>query len=85
MAALTGLAPGDTITAAAVAEVVASDRGGHKGVPDGATVVPLVNMVDDAALEAAGRDVAAAIHARADVPRVVLAEMRSDDPLVAVV
>jgi hypothetical protein len=42
-------------------------------------------MVDDETLEARARDVARAIHERADVARVVLAEMRAEDPLVAVV
>jgi len=82
---LTGLAPGDAIRPRDVATVLTSEQGGRKGVPDGATVVPLVNMVDDATLEERAREVAAAIHELADVPRVVLAEMRADEPLVAVV
>jgi probable selenium-dependent hydroxylase accessory protein YqeC len=85
VAALTGLEPGDTIRAADVATVLASDEGGRKGAPEGATVVPLVNMVDDDDLAAVGREIAREVHARADVPRVVLAEMRAADPLVAVV
>lgn len=82
---ITGLEPGDEITPAAVATVLASDRGGRKDVPEGATYVPLLNMVDDADLEATARAVAAEIHDRLDVPRVVLAEMRADDPIVDVV
>jgi probable selenium-dependent hydroxylase accessory protein YqeC len=78
VAELTGRAPGEPITATDVATVLASPEGGRKGVPDGATTVPLVNMVDDAALEATAREIAEEIHARADVPRVVLAEMRAD-------
>lgn len=76
---------GDRLGPADVATVLASERGGRNGVPDGTTVIPLLNMVDDAELEATAREVAAAVHARADVPRVVLAEMRADDPIVAVV
>jgi probable selenium-dependent hydroxylase accessory protein YqeC len=82
---ITGLEPGEEITVADVAAVLASDRGGRKDVPEGATYVPLLNMVDDAALEATARDVASEIHDRIDVPRVVLAEMRADDPVVDVV
>ena len=82
---ITGLEPGDEITPAAVATVLASDRGGRKDVPEGATYVPLLNMVDDADLEATARTTAAEIHDRLDVPRVVLAEMRADDPIVGVV
>lgn len=85
VAALTGREPGEPIRPADVATVVASDRGGLKDVPADATAIPLLNMVDDADLEATAREIAAAIHDRADVPRVVLAEMRSADPLVATV
>ena len=82
---ITGLDPGEEITAAAVADVFASQRGGRKDVPNGATYVPLLNMVDDADLEANARRVATEIHDRIDVPRVVLAEMRAEDPVVDVV
>lgn len=82
---LTGRAVGEKITAADVAEVLASDQGGLKDVPEDATAIPLLNMVDDEEYEATAREIAAEIHDRADVPRVVLAEMRSDDPLVDVV
>ncbi|MDS0223202.1 selenium cofactor biosynthesis protein YqeC [Haloarcula sp. S1AR25-5A] len=85
VAAITGLDPGDEIRPQDVAAVLASDRGGLKDAPADAATIPLLNMVDDAALEASARAVAEAIHDRADVPRVVLAEMRADDPLVAVV
>ena len=82
---ITGREPGEEITPADVAAVLASDRGGRKDVPSGATYIPLLNMVDDAELEATARDVAAEIHDRIDVPRVVLAEMRADEPVVDVV
>lgn len=85
VAAITGLPPGDPVTAEAVGRVIASPHGGHKDVPDGATVIPLINMVDDAALADVGRDIADAIHRRADVPHVVLAAMREPDPLVEIV
>ena len=84
VADLTGLEPGDAVRPVDVATVLASERGGRKGVPEEATVVPLVNMVDDADLEAVGREIADAVLARADVPRVVLARMVDDDPGVAV-
>lgn len=85
VAELTGLDPGDTIRPDDVAAVLASERGGRKDVPERATVVPLVNMVDDADLEAVGRKIARAVLTRADVPRVVLSQMTADDPVVAVV
>ncbi|MFB6223733.1 MAG: selenium cofactor biosynthesis protein YqeC [Haloarcula sp.] len=83
VAAITGLNPGDEIRPADVAAVLASERGGLKDVSSGTTAIPLLNMVDDVELEASARAVAEAIHERTDVPRVVLAEMRADDPLVA--
>jgi probable selenium-dependent hydroxylase accessory protein YqeC len=86
VAALTGRDPGETIGPGDVATVLASPDGGLKDVPDGATVVPLVNKVDDDHLEGTAREIAEAVLALAeDVPRVVLAELRADDPLVAVV
>jgi len=44
-------------------------------VPPDATSIPLINKVDDAGDEAVAREVAAAVHERADVPKVVLAAM----------
>jgi probable selenium-dependent hydroxylase accessory protein YqeC len=85
VAALTGRERGEPLRATDVATVLASGEGGRKDVPADATVVPLLNMVDDAELEATARDVASALLARGDVPRVVLAEMRAEDPLVDVV
>lgn len=85
VAAITGLAEGERIGAADVAAVLASDQGGLKGVPEDATVVPLINMVDDAESEATAREVADGVLARADVERVVLARMNATDPLVAVI
>ena len=82
---ITGREPGEEITPEDVAAVLASDRGGRKDVPSGATYIPLLNMVDDAELEATARAVAAETHDRIDVPRVVLAEMRADEPVVDVV
>ncbi|GAA0510254.1 probable selenium-dependent hydroxylase accessory protein YqeC [Halorubrum aquaticum] len=79
-----GVETGDEITPELVGRVVAHEAGGLKGVPADATAVPLLNMVDDDADEAVAREVAAAIHERADVPRVVLARMR-EPAVVAVV
>ncbi|SFK98059.1 probable selenium-dependent hydroxylase accessory protein YqeC [Halogranum rubrum] len=85
VADVTGLELGDTIGAEDVAEVLASRDGGRKGILPRATVIPLINMVDDEELEAVGREIAEGIHERVNVPRVVLARMNTDDPLVDVV
>ncbi|OYR57916.1 selenium cofactor biosynthesis protein YqeC [Halorubrum halodurans] len=79
-----GVEVGDEISPALIGRVVAHEEGGLKGIPADATAVPLVNMVDDEADEAVAREVAAAIHDHADVPRVVLARMR-EPTVVAVV
>jgi probable selenium-dependent hydroxylase accessory protein YqeC len=75
VADLTGCSLGDPIRPEDVGAVLASRRGGRKRVPPSATVVPLINMVDDEELAETGRRIAAAVHERADVPRVVLARM----------
>jgi probable selenium-dependent hydroxylase accessory protein YqeC len=76
VAALTDASLGDPITPTDVATVLTHRDGGLKSVPPTATVVPLLNMVDDDDLEATAREVAAEILARRpDVPRVVLARM----------
>ncbi|WP_336036928.1 selenium cofactor biosynthesis protein YqeC [Halobacterium yunchengense] len=85
VAAVTGREVGDEIRAADVATVLAHPDGGLKDVPDGATVVPLVNMADDAALVDTATEIAAGVHERADVDRVVVASLKADDPVKAVV
>ena len=69
------LEPGEEIRPVHVARVLASERGGLKRVPEGATAVPVVNMCDDEKLAEAGREVAEGVLERAAVPRVVLARM----------
>ena len=86
VADLTGRRLDEPIRADDVAQVLASERGGLKGVPADATVVPLVNMIDDDSLRAVGEEIAVGILDRTDaVSRVVLARMTADDPLIAVV
>lgn len=78
VSAISGLDAGDEITAEAVGAVLASAEGGLKGVPEGSTVVPLVNKVDDEGFEEVARRVAeAAMEADESgrIDRVVLARM----------
>lgn len=75
VAALTDAALGDEITPELVGRVLAHEDGGLRGVPAGATVIPLLNAVDDAADAAAARTVARVVRERATVSRVVLARM----------
>ncbi|WP_135824699.1 selenium cofactor biosynthesis protein YqeC [Halorussus ruber] len=86
VAGVAGCERGDEIRAEDVAAVLASDEGGLKDVPEGATVIPVVNMVDSPGLESVGREIAEEVLARApdSVARVVLARMVADDPVVEV-
>jgi probable selenium-dependent hydroxylase accessory protein YqeC len=84
VAAITGRDEGDEIRPVDVAAVLASDDGGLKGVPEGATAIPLINKVDDGELASVASDIAEQVLARSDVSRVVLARMLEPDPLVAV-
>ncbi|SDR36053.1 selenium cofactor biosynthesis protein YqeC [Natronobacterium texcoconense] len=85
VAAVTELEMGDRISPADVATVLASEAGGCKDVPDGATVVPLLNMADTPELAETAREIAAAIHDRRDVPRVVVTSLLEENPVVDVV
>jgi len=81
VAALTDLTPGEEITPAAVAAVLAHPEGGLKRVPEDATVRVLLNKADDDADAAVGREIARELYARTDRPeRVVLA--RTAEPAV---
>lgn len=75
VAPIAGLEVGDVIAAEDVAKVVASPAGGLKGVPSGATAIPLLNKVDDADDLEVARTVARSITMRANVPKVVLAQL----------
>ena len=81
-------AVGEPITPEIVGAVLASPDGGLKGIPEGATVIPLVNKVDDDERAETARAIAAAFTRRIDehagdggpvdgidVPHVVLARM----------
>ncbi|MBZ6496361.1 selenium cofactor biosynthesis protein YqeC [Natrinema longum] len=85
VAAITGLELGDPVRPEDVSRVLTSDRGGLNGVPDGATVVPLLNKVDDPDRRAIAEEIATGVLERAPrVPRVVLARMIADEPVVDV-
>lgn len=76
---IAGIDVGEEITADAIAEVLASAEGGLKDVPEGATVIALLNKVDDEEDERVAREIARGVHERADVERVVLARMNEGE------
>ena len=83
-AAITGREIGEPIRPADVAAVLASPDGGLKDAGD-ATVIPVLNKVDDPDLEAVAREIATEIHERTDVERVALTRLAAAEPLVDVV
>lgn len=81
---LLGVAIGETITAQHVGQLIAHPNGLMKGVGP-ATVIPLINMVDDDDTQVRAKDAAEIALALSDVAdRIVLASMR-DGRLVDVV
>lgn len=85
VAAVTGCRPGATLTPALLGRLLASGDGALRGAGD-ATVVPLINMVDDAEREALAREAAEAALAHTQrLHRVVLTALRREDPVVAVI
>jgi probable selenium-dependent hydroxylase accessory protein YqeC len=85
VSSVTGLDVGAKITPRDVAQVLASPDGGLKDVPDAATVVAVVNMVDDDALRDVGEQVAAETLSRTDrIDRVVLTHLVGPAPVVEV-
>ncbi|WP_136718479.1 selenium cofactor biosynthesis protein YqeC [Halorientalis salina] len=83
VAALTGLSPGERIRPKHVADVLTSPDGGLKAVPEEATVVPVINKVDDDTDETIARRIAGEILDNRRVDRVALTRMIAENPLVA--
>ncbi|MFB6175808.1 MAG: selenium cofactor biosynthesis protein YqeC [Halobaculum sp.] len=79
VAAATDLSVGDEITAEAVGRLLGDSAGGWKNVPEGASVVPLVNKVDDEEDRAVAERIADQIPDHADCSRVVLARMKTPE------
>lgn len=82
---LTGRPLGEPLTPGDVATVLTDPAGGLAGVPADASVVPVLNMVDDAALAETARRTADLILERSGrVDRVVLTCLVAADPVVDV-
>jgi probable selenium-dependent hydroxylase accessory protein YqeC len=84
VAAVTGAAPGEPLAPAHVARLLTSEQGALQGV-GGATVIPIINMVDDQVrLEAAREAARQALQETGRFARVVLASMTAPEPVVEV-
>jgi probable selenium-dependent hydroxylase accessory protein YqeC len=85
VAAVTGAAPGEPLGPIHLARLLASDQGALQRTGD-AVVVPVVNMVEGAARQAAAREVARLALAASDrFERVVLTSMIAADPVIEVI
>jgi probable selenium-dependent hydroxylase accessory protein YqeC len=85
VAAVTGAAPGEPLGPIHLARLLASDQGALQRTGD-AVVVPVVNMVEGAARQAAAREVARLALAASDrFERVVLTSMIAADPVIKVI
>jgi probable selenium-dependent hydroxylase accessory protein YqeC len=83
--AVTGARPDEPVTPEHVARLLSSEQGALQGVGS-ATVVPIINMVDDQATREAARAAARlALATSRRLAQVVLASMITPDPVVEVV
>ncbi|MFC6717700.1 selenium cofactor biosynthesis protein YqeC [Natrialbaceae archaeon GCM10025810] len=81
---------GEPIEPADVATILTNPEGGLKDVPEGATYVPVLNMVDDEDDREVAETIAAGIleseaASSGRLSRVVLTSMIAEDPLISVV
>ena len=84
VAAVTGAQPSEPLTPEHVARLLTSEQGVLQGVGR-ASVVPIINMVEDQAQRAAAREAARQALAGSNrLARVVLASMTATDPLIEV-
>jgi len=81
-AALSGLQPGEEITAQALARVLTHPRAGLKNIPPGARRIALLNQADTPALQAAGVGMAGALLADYDAILIGRLEGRKNESKV---
>lgn len=82
---VTGLAEGEEIKTIHIARLLSSEQGSLKGVGQ-TRVIPVINMVENAQLEQAAIQAAEqALKMTNRFDRVVLAAMKQEDPVVAVI
>ena len=84
VAALSGAALGALITPEIVTRVLAHPEGGRKGVPSGSRVVVLINKVETLTDLAPARETAERLLREPAIHSVLLASIRSDNPVLEV-
>ena len=81
VAELTGAALGDPVTPDMIAAVLAHPRGGAKGVPPNARLIPFLNKAEDEATLAAAREIARPLLKQARIDSVLIGSAQEDDPV----
>jgi|AntDeeMinimDraft_4_1070355.scaffolds.fasta_scaffold00083_57 probable selenium-dependent hydroxylase accessory protein YqeC len=81
VAGITDLSVGDEIRPRNVADVLTSESGALKGVPESATVIAVVNMVDDRAALDVARDIGTRVRDNPRIDAVALTAMIEEDPV----
>ena len=84
VSALSGAAPGATITPEIVARVLAHPDGGRKGVPAGARVSVMINKVENLPDRAPAREIAERLLRERSVHSVLLTAVRREKPVLEV-
>ncbi|MFP9193822.1 selenium cofactor biosynthesis protein YqeC [Natrialbaceae archaeon A-CW1-1] len=84
VAAITGLEIGEHTRVEDVATILTSPDGGLKRVPDGATVIPLLNMADTPDLVATAREIGDLVCQHEAVSRVVITRLLEEEPVIDV-
>ncbi len=69
------------LTPKMVAQIIVSEKGGLKSVPDGARVIPLLNKVEGDAQLTAAREIAQLVLREPRIERVVLGAMQAGEPV----
>ncbi len=85
VAALTGIAPGQPVTAEVVATVLSHPQGGLKGLPFEARAIPILNQMGVRSLSAGAQEVAHLLLKCERIKRVVIASLRAPQPILEVV
>ena len=81
VAELTGAAPGDPVTPAMIAAVLAHPQGGAKDVPPTARLIPFLNKAEDEATLAAAREIARLLLKQPRIDSVLIGAAQGDDPV----
>jgi molybdenum cofactor cytidylyltransferase len=81
VAALTGAAPGDPVTPAMIAAVLAHPLGGAKDVPEAARLMPFLNKAEDEETLAMAREIARLLLQQPRIDSVLIGAAQELDPV----